>query len=310
MDSFYVYLKKQLLNYVEAEHKKGIPLEVIENNLLNAGHDKNIIDEVLIEIKKEEKGKKVVESKDPVKKELNSNLKESIVNFFGKEKINNEKKKEEVKKEIEEIKEKSDNIINEVIEEAEVIEEQKILEGIAFFIYLILLGIIIVLIAGYSNSEIVNVFFGFLPTIINSFVSLYLVFLSDNLPLYMIIPLLISGLFYVIGKFANLSLFSGMTLEPLASINFIFSFIYNFLLTYVRSVKPNFMKKRIVKKNLINKNEKGKEKIDEKKEEIKHEVKSNVNETNINQNNIKFDNIYSHKERKEISDLKKEFNIK
>jgi hypothetical protein len=42
MDNFHVYLKKQLLEYVEAERKKGIPLEEIEKVLLNAGHQKNI----------------------------------------------------------------------------------------------------------------------------------------------------------------------------------------------------------------------------------------------------------------------------
>ncbi|MEM4397094.1 MAG: hypothetical protein QW757_00550 [Candidatus Woesearchaeota archaeon] len=326
MDSFYVYMKKQLLAYVEAEHKKGIPLETIENTLLNAGHDKNLVDEVFSEIKKELEGKKTQQPKDEIKKDIEVPLKESIFSFFGNKKLKTEKEKEAIKQEFKEVEKKSDELVKEVIEEAEIIEEKTTFEGIAFFIYLVIMALIIILIAGYSNSEIVNVFFGFLPTIINAFVSFFLLFLADNLALYVMIPLAISSIFFAIGKFANFSLFSNMQIEPLASINFLFSFIFNVYISYIRFLKPNHMKKRVIKSKQNNKEQKEKtekENIQEKKEiEKNNEIKKETNQEKTITNQVNHQIInqtlaqqnltepYLKKERPEIKELKNEFGLK
>jgi len=267
LDNFQVYLKKQLLEYVENERKKGVPLEQIEKVLLDAGHEKNIIDEVLLELKKEEAGKKVEKSKSPVENDLIGQLKGAFSQFMAQSK--------EVKKTGEEIKKAdSQEIVEEVIEEAEVIEEKTMIESATFFIYLVGLGLVILFTAGGTDSPIVNIAIGFAPVIINAFVSFFALSLADNVPLYVFIPLIITSIFYALGKYVGF--FSNMDIEALAVVNFLLSILFNVMIVYARFVKPASMKKRVIKKQT----------------EPKYEIQPVL------------------PERTEIKELKKEFNIK
>ena len=267
-----MYLKKQLLEYVEAERKKGIPLEKIEKVLLDAGHKKNIIDEVFEELVKEGPNTKS-DSKDPVANDLVSQLKGVFGKFMA----------QASDKEITDAKEDLKNtdtteLVEEVIEEAEIIEEKTLFEGLVFFIYLaILIGVMLFGAAG-TGAEIVSVIVGILPAVISVFVSFAFLKLADNVPLYMLIPLGISAVFYGIGKFTPLPLFQSLEMEGLSIVNFLIGFVFNIMIVYVRFVKPNSMKEKIIPKN---------------KSEQKPKLKIKKNS----------------KKKSEILDLKKEFNI-
>ncbi len=244
MDNFYNYLKKQLLEYVEAERKKGFPLEEIEKVLLDAGHSKNIIDEVFLELEKEESGKKVKPHKSEVENDLLAQLKNAFSQFMAQAK--SEKDIKEAKKEFE--KTDTDEIVKEVIEEAGVIEEKTMFESFAFFIYLVFLGLAVLFSAGATDSSIISVILGFSPAIINMFISFIGLNLADNVPIYVSIPFVISGAFYGVGKFTGFPLFEGMDIEGLSVVTFLLGFIFNILIVYIRFVKPKHMKKRIIKK--------------------------------------------------------------
>ncbi|MEK6916425.1 MAG: hypothetical protein AABW92_01660 [Nanoarchaeota archaeon] len=239
MDNFHHFLKKQLLEYVEAERKKGIPLKNIEKVLLDAGHEKNVIDEVFLEL---EQGKSP-EHKDPVEKDMVSQLKGAFSQFMGKA---SSKEVKSAKKDFEETD--TDALIEEVIEEVEIIEEKTTLESIAFFIYLIAVGFVILFSAGATDSQIVSVIIGFLPVILSIFISFLAVKLADNVPLYMALPILISTIFYGVGKFTGFALFQGMDIEGLAIVNFLLAFIFNILIVYIRFLKPDSMKRQIMRR--------------------------------------------------------------
>ncbi len=280
-DNFHIYLKKQLLEYVESERKKGIPLDAIESTLLNAGHQKNIIDEVFLDLKKEEIGKEVPPKKDPIENDMVAMLKKGITQFMAQPKT--EKEISGVRKEID--SGGTEKIVEEVIEEAEIIEEKTMLEGITFFIYLVGIGILTMFTAGATDSEIVKVALGFSPIIINAFISFFAVKLADNVPLYVFIPLGISSIFFALGKFAGLVFFESMEVEALSVVNFLLSFIFNILIVYVRFLKPRHMKRRLIKK--------------EKQQKTTHhhlQQQSQQQDLNI-------------KRRSEIEELQREFNI-
>jgi hypothetical protein len=242
MDNFHGYLKKQLLEYVEKERAKGIPLEQIEQSLLNAGHGKNVIDEVFAELEKEQAGKKVATTGN-VNKDFVSMLKEGFSQFMA------QASSKEIKKAQTDLK-KTDTkeLVKEVIEDAEVIEEKLILESITFFIYIIIMGFIILLTTASTGAEIVKVIIGFSPAIINSFASFLAIKLADFAPLYMFVPVAIVSGFYALGRFAGIPLFYGMDIESLAVVNFLFSFVFNVMISYVRFVKPQSLKKMVLKK--------------------------------------------------------------
>jgi hypothetical protein len=272
MDNFHGYLKKQLLDYVEAERKKGIPLEEIEKVLLDAGHKKNIIDEVFLDLEKHGPNKEA-SSNNPVKNDLVSQLKSAFGKFMAQA---SDKDIKDAKKDFKETN--TSEIVEEVIEEAEIIEEKTLLEGLAFFIYLVFLVGIVLFSAGGSDAEILNVIIGFIPAIISVFISFALLKIADNVPLYMLIPLGISAAFYGVGKFTQFPLFQNLEMEGLSIVNFFIGFIFNVLIVYVRFVKPNNMREKIIKKP-------------KDLPKIIHQPK------------------FERKEKKEIKDLKQEFNI-
>jgi hypothetical protein len=72
--------------------------------------------------------------------------------------------------------------------------------------------------------------------------------LADNVPVYVFIPLVISGVFYAIIRFASVPMFKGLDAEGLAIVNFLLGFFFNILIVYVRFLKPSHMKRRPIKK--------------------------------------------------------------
>ncbi len=286
VDSFHIYLKKQLLDYVESERKKGLPLEQIEHALLNAGHEKNLVDDVFTEMRKGNTEVKLEEKTQAVEKDLSGMLKGAFSQFMAKA---SEKEIGQAKKVI---KNDSEEIVKEVIEEAEVIEEKRMFESVAFFLYLVALGLVILVTAGGSGSEIVNVAIGFLPTIINMFVSFMALGIANNVPLYVFIPLGITSMFYAIGKFSGLPLFQGMEMEALSVVNFLFSFVFNIMVVYVRFLKPRSMKRRVIKKNNI-----------QKKQPV---VVEQMHYTSVEKTEKPLIKV----EREEIHELKKEFGLR
>jgi hypothetical protein len=282
MDNFHGYLKKQLLTYIDAERKKGIPLEQIEKVLLDAGHNKNIIDEVVSDLKQEQTGKKV-EPTSPVENDLASMLKKGLGQFLAQAKTS------EIKEAKEELKNgESAEIIAEAIDEAEVIEEKTMFESLAFFIYLVILGGIIFFSAGSTGSEFTKVIIGFAPGILSVFISFLALKLADMVPVYVFIPVIISSVFYGVGKYTKLGFFDGLDIEGLAIVNFLLGFIFCIIVVYIRFLKPNHMKKRIIKKNNL------------KLQDIPQRMQPN--------NSSDAGNI-PHKKKEEISDLKREFNL-
>lgn len=259
MDNFHNFTKKQLIEFIEKERQKGVPLEEIENTLLNAGHNKNIIDEVILELEKEEAGRKKTKHKDPVEKDLISQLKNAFSQFMAQA---SGKEIKEAKKEAED----SDEIIEEVIEEAEYIEEKTMLESFSFFLYLVGLAIVILFTAGSTDSVLIKVIIGFLPAILNAFVSLMAVKLADNVPLYMFIPLIIASAFYGFGKYSGLALFQGMDIESLSIVNFLFGLFFNVMIVYVRFMKPKKLRKRKIPELKLEKP------VQEKKVESREEI--------------------------------------
>ena len=262
MDSFHEYLKKQLIQYVEAERAKGIPLEEIEKVLLDAGHKKNVVDEVFEELKKEKAGGKEEKHKDPVENDLISQLKNAFSQFMAK---GSDKEVKDAQKDLK--KTDTDELVKEVIEDVEVIEEKTMLESMVFFVYLVVLGFIILFSAGATDSEILNVFIGFLPVVISIFASFLLLNLADNVPVYMFIPLVFASIFYAIAKFTTFPLFESLDPEGLSVVNFLLGFIFNVLIVYVKFVKPKHMKRKVIKKPGMKK-VKQREEINELKKEF------------------------------------------
>ncbi|MFH2020795.1 MAG: hypothetical protein ABIJ34_05235 [archaeon] len=243
MDSFHAYLKKQLLEYVESEKKKGIPLEQIEETLLSAGHQKNIVDEVVAELRKEETTGKKTDHKDPVESDLVGQLKNSFKMFMAN---SSGKEVKEAQKDFSTTD--TEQVVEDVINEAEVIEEKTMLESMLFFIYLFVIGLAILFSAGGSDSPLANVALGFLPGILSVFISFLMLNLADNVPLYVFIPLVISGIFYALGRFLPFQIFASMDMEPLAIVNFLIGFAFNVLVVYVRFVKPKHMRRKFIRR--------------------------------------------------------------
>jgi len=247
MDNFHNYLKKQLIEYVEEERKKGIPIDEIEKILLDAGHKKNIIDEVFSELQKEKIENKKTPHKDPVEGDLVGMLKGAFSGFMAKA---SDKEIKNAKKDLETTD--TEKVVEEVIEEVEVIEEKRMFEGLTFFLYLVGLGLVILFSSGGTDSEIINVIIGFIPAILSVFISFMLLSLADNVPVFVFIPVVISSIFYAIGKFTNFPLFQGLDFEGLAIVNFLIGFLFNILIVYVRFLKPNHMRQKVLTKDKIN----------------------------------------------------------
>ena len=244
MDNFHVYLKKQLIEYVEAERKKGIPLEEIEKVLLDAGHRKNIVDEVFLELKKEPTASQSSsQSKNETEKDLSSMLKGAFSKFMAQA---NQKEVKDAKEDFKHTD--TDTLVNEVIEEVEFIEEKTTLESATFFVYLIFLAALVFFSTASTDAQMLSVIIGFLPVIISVFVSFLSLKFADNVPVFVFIPLVISGVFYAIIRFTAVPMFNGLDAEGLAIVNFLLGFFFNILIVYVRFLKPHHMKRRPIRK--------------------------------------------------------------
>ena len=241
MDSFHPYIKKQLLEYVKAERKKGVPLKKIEEVLLDSGHQKNILDEVFTEFKEEYSEKPVQKITDDVGDDIITQLKNAFKEFVAK---SSEKEITDAKKEINE----SEEIVEEVIEKAEYIEEKTHYESFIFISTLVILPFIVLFTAGATSSSVTSVTLGLSPAIINIFVSFFALKIGDYVPIYMMFPLVIVSAFYVLGKFGGFPFFSRFDLEGLAIVNFALGSIFNIAMVYTRFVKPKHMRRRLKKK--------------------------------------------------------------
>ncbi|MBN2422695.1 hypothetical protein JXB41_05680 [Candidatus Woesearchaeota archaeon] len=233
MDNFHYYMKEQLKHYIRKEEKKGIDLEQIEQSLLNAGHDKNIIDECFEELTREESGLRSHAPKGKVQNDLVSGVKTSIKSFFGSIKSKEVKK---VKKEIKE--ENSEDIVEEAIEEYEVEKERYIFEGFSFFAYLVALVILTLYTAGSAGEELLFVALGFSPAFLNSFISFGLIKFAEYVPLFMLLPVVAGGGFYALGSVVKSAMFSRMEVEALAIINVVMALFFNLILIVINSMKP------------------------------------------------------------------------
>ncbi|MFH0875584.1 MAG: hypothetical protein V1859_06605 [archaeon] len=233
MDSFQYYMKQQLKRYIAQEEKKGVPLEHIETVLLNAGHEKNILDECFSELSNEEVGIEVAKPKDKVENEMVNNLMGSVKGFFGN--ISSGEAKS-VKKDLK--KASTENIVEEAIEEYEVEKETYIMEGVVFFLYLAALVVLTLVTASKTGDELIFVAVGFAPSFINSFISFALVKFTDYVPIFMLIPVVVSGAFYALGATGKLTLTKNMEVEAIAIINVVISLFFNLALILVTSFKP------------------------------------------------------------------------
>jgi hypothetical protein len=291
----------QLREYILAELKRGASWGDIEKALYNAGHQKNVIDEAFSEIKEESAGLDAEEPDKPLEKDLVAGTKAAIGNFFSKLKTG--KEVEEVKEEYAE--ESTDEIIDEAVNEAHQVEKTYIFEGYVFFLYLIILTFIILFTAGSTDDELILIVLGFSPTFLNAILSFTLVKYAKYAPMYIMIPVLASSGFYIVARFAGISLFSNMDYESLSIVNAILGMLFNVVLINIAFMRPEEKRKKIEqpqeKKHLKKVYEGKKELEKEKKEKFvsldELPVQSNVTSSSIN----KFEN--------HIDDLKKEFNL-
>jgi hypothetical protein len=229
-------MKEQLKRYIKEEEKKGIPLEQIEQALLDAGHKQNVIDEVFKEFKQEKAGQKAKLPSQEVQKDLVQDVSSSIKDFFGKLQG---KQVQEVKNDLK--KHPSEKIIEESIEEYEVEKETYIIEGFSFFIFLVALVILTLYTAGSTGEEVLFVAVGFSPAFLNSFISFALIKFAEYVPLFMLIPVVVGGGFFALGNFSELSIFSHMEVEALAIVNTVIALFFNLLLVVTSSIKPRAM---------------------------------------------------------------------
>jgi hypothetical protein len=231
---FHEYLKKQLINYIKTEREKGTRIQDIEKVLLDVGHHKNIIDECFDEIRKEDAGIKVPEEDEPLKKDLVSDVKSSLMGFFGK--LRTDKEVSAAKKEASPDEEVE--IIEEAVEEVKSEERTFVFEGIIFFIYLIGLVLLVLFTSGSTGDDFVVVAAGFSASFINTFVSFAAMGFASNVPIYVFIPVIIGSIFYAVGSFGGLPIFKHMDMEALGIVNVFISLFFNILVINVAFFKP------------------------------------------------------------------------
>ena len=238
MKDFQDYMKDQLKRFIIEEQRKGIPLEQIEQSLLDAGHKKNVIDECFDELKKQEVGLTPEEPQGQVQKDTVSQIKSSIEKFFGQLQG---QEVDKVKKSFK--KEPTEEIVEEAIEEYEVEEEKYILEGFYFFIFIVGLSIFTLFIAGSTSDEVLTVAMGLAPAFVNCFISFAMVKFANYVPIFMLIPIVIGGGFFALGTFADIEVFNRMEIESLAIVNTVISMFFNIILVAIKNSKPEPMHK-------------------------------------------------------------------
>lgn len=231
---FHEYLRKQLIQYIKEEQKKGFSLDEIETVLVDVGHHKNLIQECFDDIKNEHKGKEVKEPNDELEKDFVSDLKNSIENFFGQitgnKDIKSAKKEETPSEEI--------DIIEEAVEEVKAEERTFIFEGIVFFLYLVALVILVLYTSVSTGDDFVVVAIGLSASFVNTFISFAAMGFATNVPIYIFIPVIVASVFYAIGMFAGLPIFAHMDMESLGIVNAVISMFFNILIINVAFLKP------------------------------------------------------------------------
>ncbi|MBU0756927.1 MAG: hypothetical protein KKF44_02590 [Nanoarchaeota archaeon] len=299
MDSFHQYMKKQLKRYILEEEKKGVPLETIEQALLDAGHKRNVLDEVFSELEKEEAGLKSEVPDGAVEKDMVSNVKDSIKGFFGQIQSKDVKK---VKKEVN--GSSNEDIVEEAIEEYETEKETYMLEGFAFVLYLAALIISVFYVAGTTGDEIMYVAMGLSPAFINSFISFGLVKFSEYAPVFMLIPIGVAGAFFALASSGIVASFARMEYEALAIINVGLAIVFNLLLIVISSSKP-----RPVHKFPRHASPARQAQPMAQAETVRQETNQKQYEQKKHVDNIEYSDPDIKRFQKHIDDLKTEFNI-
>lgn len=231
---FHDYMRAQLIQYIKEEQKKGFTLEEIEKVLLEVGHHKNVIQECFDELKKEDAGKDVEVPKEELKKDLVTDVKSSIQNFFGQ--LQGAKAVKEAKSEATPAEERE--IIEEAVEDVKSEKRTFIFEGIVFFIYLVALVALVLFTSGSTGDDFIVVAIGFSASFLNTFISFAAMNFATNVPIYVFIPVIVAGIFYALGTFAHIEVFSHMDMETLGIINVFISMIFNILVINVAFLKP------------------------------------------------------------------------
>jgi hypothetical protein len=234
MDSFHEYIKKQLVTYIQAEKKKGFKEEEVEKRLLDAGHHKNLIDEVMEELRKEESGKTVEKPKDEVSKDLVFDLKGSILNFFKKGRTDEEvlEAKEEVSGS------KSEEIVEDAIAEAEALPVRYTLEIIVLLLYVFGLFVAAVYVSGNTGDDMLKILVGMSVCFVNAFVSLAFIKYAEKVYFFIWIPIIIAGAFYLIGTQSGTEIFKDMDVASLGLLNGVISLFFNVMLINIALFKP------------------------------------------------------------------------
>jgi len=233
MDSFHEYMKQQLKRYIKEEQKKGVPIEHIVQILLNAGHENNVLDEVVREMQAEQAGAVAEQPADAAEKDIVANLKASILGFMGQATA---KEAKEAKAEIK--KGGSEAIVEEAIQEDEVEQETFIAEGTTFYLYIAALVVLTLFTAGQTGDDFVYVAMGLAPAFLNTFISFALIRVADYVPGFMLLPAVVGGAFYALGATGRIPIMARMEVDALAIINVVLALFFNLALIVVHSIKP------------------------------------------------------------------------
>ncbi|MFC1697551.1 hypothetical protein ACFL1H_04420 [Nanoarchaeota archaeon] len=230
--SFSLFLKKELMEYINQEIEKGYTIETIANNLLRGGHNKNLVDEAIMDLNKHNFN--IINAmREPLKlrgekRELYFDLLNSIIKYI-------EKQLEEGRS-LNEIKEilldygHSKKTIDSAIKKVTQGETVKIFSNMAILKFIGLsMGIIVLLFltSGATEEPLSLVFFGFFPTIVMLLVG-YVLRMEKTFLLVM--PFLLSLIFYLLGTQAGVEMFTQMDVGTLTFINLILSLLIGFIL--------------------------------------------------------------------------------
>jgi hypothetical protein len=223
----------QLKQYILSELQRGVLWEDIEKALYNAGHQKNVIDFAFEEVKRETAGMKSSQPQGEVEKDLVGNVKGAIGGFFSKLKT---RQVEDARQEIR--TESTDEIIEDAVKEAKAEEQSYMFEGYVFFLYLLILTFVVFFTAGGTDDELILVVIGLCPTFLSAIVSFVLVKYAKYAPIFVLIPIAVTSLFYAVARFANMAVFKNMDYESLSIVNAVLGMLFNVILINIAFLRP------------------------------------------------------------------------
>ncbi len=81
-DRFEYFMKKELVKYIDQELAKGHSLPHIREILLNKGHQRNLVEEAIVEVKRSNLKQEEVKPGFTLKKEMQTELHDSLVKYI------------------------------------------------------------------------------------------------------------------------------------------------------------------------------------------------------------------------------------